>query len=146
MGRAIKWMPQNEIVYPCADISFSWASQKDAEFIVTMHFSRMVDGSAKDLEVNFDRPMAIQWEDESYSLTDFPEGIPKAEKGNFEFSHPTIIVEGSAWAAKYAANKYSAGDPQANHVVHYLLISLNDILHVLSESEPKAKWTDPFDE
>jgi len=44
MGQAIKWMPQKEIAYPCADISFSWASEMDAEFIVTMHFSRMVDG------------------------------------------------------------------------------------------------------
>jgi hypothetical protein len=140
MGRAIKWLPQKEIAYPCADISYFWASKKDAEFIVTMHFSRMVDGLENDLEINFGSPMAINWEDESYSLTDFPDGIPKTEKGKFKFLHPTIIVEGSDWAKKYADNKYSDGDPEADDVVHYLLISLNDILHVLSEIEPVTKW------
>lgn len=140
MGRAKKWMPQGEIAYPCADISFAWASQVNAELVVTMHFSRMVDGLQKDREINFGSPMSIQWEDESYSLTEFPTGIPECEKGDLRFSHPTIIVEDSNWARKYADNKYVTGDPEANDVVHYLLISLNDILHVLAETEPTTRW------
>ena len=95
------------------------------------------------MEINFGRPIAIQWEDETYCLTDFPDDIPECEKGSFKFSHPTIIVEGSDWAAKYADNKYSVDDPEADDVVHYLLISLNDILQVLSEFKPVSKWIVP---
>lgn len=103
----------------------------------------MVEGSKKDLEINFGSPMAVQWEDESYCLTDFPDGIPKTSKGKFKFLHPTIIVDGSDWSAKYAANKYPANDPEADDIVHYLLISLNDILHALTEFEPVTKWVNP---
>lgn len=145
MMRAIKWMPERELTYPCADISYYWESRKDAEFIVILHFSRMVDGLKKDLEINFGSPMAVSWEDESYGLIEVPNGIPTTENG-FNYSHPTLIVEGSEWAKKYADNKYSTGDPEADDVVHYLLVSLNDILHVLSEIKPLTKWVTPTDD
>lgn len=144
MVRAIKWMPKRELTHPCADISYFWESRKDAEFKVIMHFSRIVNGLKNDLEINFGIPMAVSWEDESYGLIEVPGGIPTTENGS-KLSHPTLIIEESEWARKYADRKYSSSDPEARDVVHYLLVSLNDILHVLSEIKPVTKWVTPMD-
>jgi len=145
MVRAVKWMPERELTYPCADISYFWEARKDAEFKVIMHFSRIADGLKNDLEINFGIPMAVCWEDESYGLIEIPDGIPTTENSS-KWSHPTLIIEESELARKYADRKYSSGGPEAGDVVHYLLISLNDVLHLLSETKPVTKWVTPIDD
>jgi hypothetical protein len=141
MQRAIKWMPTSEIDAPCADISFFWASEKGTRLVVVMHFSRVVGGFSKDLKLIFDRPLAVMWEEESFGLIETPKVLPKCSGAGFrECSHPTLIVEHSSWAEKYAANKYGEGDPEAQNVKHYFLVSLNDLVHVLAESTPEAAW------
>lgn len=143
MQRAIKWMPASEIDAPCADISFFWASEKGARLVVMMHFSRVVGGFSKDLKLIFGRTLAMNWEEESYGLIEAPKVLPECSGAGFRgFSHPTLIVEHSSWAEKYAANKYSDGDPEAQNVKHYFLISLNDLVHVLAESTPEAAWVE----
>jgi hypothetical protein len=141
MQRAIKWMPKPEIDAPCADISFSWASEKGARLAVMMHFSRIVGGFSKDLELVFGRPLAVAWEEESFGLIESPEILPKCSGADFrQYSHPTLIVEHSNWAEKYAAHKFAEGAPEAENVKHYFLVSLNDLVHVLAESTPEAAW------
>ena len=44
MEIANKFQIDEAIEYPSADISFQWASNKDAELKIHMHFSRVVDG------------------------------------------------------------------------------------------------------
>ena len=68
MEQARKWLPQPEIDFPCADVSYRWASEKGAALIAVMHFSRVVDGFSRDLEITFRNPLAIQWEEESFGL------------------------------------------------------------------------------
>src|SRR5262249_51044185 len=142
--QAAKWMPDGDIKYPCADISFRWTSKKDANFDVTMHFSTLVAGHERDLRIQFGRPVAVKWEDESFSFTEVPDTLPIAvSREGFRFGFPTLIVKNSNWAAVYADNMYSENDPLAKGLTHYLLVSLNDTLHVLSESKPEAKWIAP---
>ena len=141
MERAIKWMPKPEIDFACADISFSWVSEKDARLVVLMHFSRIVGGFSKDLEIVFDSPFAVKWESESFGLIDSPGVLPRCSGAKFHiYTHPTLVVKHSKWAAQYAANRYAKSDPAQNKVVHYFMLSLNDLLHVLAESEPEASW------
>jgi hypothetical protein len=146
MERAIKWMPKREIDSPCADISFTWVSAAHARLVVTMHFSRVVNGPPEDLQLSFTRPLAVAWEEETFGLIDSPEDLPKCTGAHLSrFTHPTLIVEGSRWAERYAANMFAEGDPGAKRVTHYFMVSLNDLLHVLAESEPEAAWVPSID-
>jgi hypothetical protein len=141
MERAKKWMPKAEIDVPCADISFTWASGKDAALVVVMHFSRVIDGLDRDLEIVFRNPLAVRWEDESFGLIECPEDLPKCSPGKFRtWAYPTLIVENSKWAQEYSARKYAENDPNSQRVAHYFLVSMNDLLHILAESEPTTQW------
>ncbi len=146
MEQAKKWMPKPEIDSACADISFAWASQKDAALVVVMHFSRVVDGIAKDLEIVFERPFAIRWEEESFGFIESPEALPKCAATKFRiWTHPTLIVEDSRWAEQYSARRYAEDDPGSQNVVHYFLVSMNDLVHVLAETQPRARWLSKVD-
>src|SRR5262245_58339133 len=118
-GHARKWLPQPEIDSPCADISYEWRAQEHAALVVKMHFSRIVDGLDKDLEVTFDHPLAVSWEDESFGLLETPSAWPMCSSARFgSYTHPTLVIEGSPWAARYAARRYAAGDPGAAAATH----------------------------
>lgn len=141
MERAIKWMPKPEIDFACADISFTWTSGIGARLVVLLHFSRVDGGSSQDLQLAFTRPLAVKWEDEAFGLIESPDLLPQCSGARFDrFTHPTLIVERSSWAEMYAADMFAAGDPRAERVVHYFMVSLNDLLHVLAESPPEAAW------
>ena len=146
MQRATKWNTQPDIASGCADISYRWESEQRAQLIVLMHFSRVVDGSRMDLELAFPSPLAVMWETESFGLIDSPVELPKLSGPRFGgWTFPTILVENSAWAERYAARKYSANDINALHIKHYFLVSLNDLLHVLAEGTPRSKWVEAVD-
>jgi hypothetical protein len=136
--RASKWMPQPEIDCGCADISFKWRSRKDAALVIVMHFSRMVGGLERNLELTFTNPLAVRWEEEHCGLIEGPANLPKCSNG--QFVHPTLIIENSAWRKAYVDRLYSAGDPQSKDVRHYFFLSLNDLLHVLADGEPVVRW------
>ena len=146
MEQAKKWMPKPEIDSPCADISFARASQNDATLVVVMHFSRVVDGIATDLEIVFENSLAVSWEEESFGLIESPKDLPKCAATNFRiWTHPTLIVEHSKWAEQYRARRYAENDPASQTVVHYFLVSMNDLIHVLADSEPRARWLSKVD-
>jgi hypothetical protein len=106
----------------------------------------MANGPSQDLQLAFGRPLAVKWEDESFGLIESPDDLPKCSGATSDrFTHPTLIVERSAWAERYAANKFAEGDPRAEQVVHYFLVSLNDLLHILAESPPDATWVPSTD-
>ena len=140
-GQARKWHAQPEIDFGCADISYGWESQARAQLVVVMHFSRVVDGFARDLRILFPSVLAVSWEDESFGLIG-EEWRPLPTCGAERFrtwTFPTLKIGESAWAARYGARKYANGDAAAR-IIHYYLVSLNDLLHILSESEPTSEW------
>jgi hypothetical protein len=70
--KTIKWEVFEGLDMPCADISYQWISERNAKMIVLMHFSRVVGGLDKDIELTFSQPIALQWEDETYGLIELP--------------------------------------------------------------------------
>jgi hypothetical protein len=142
---ATKWLPQPEIDFACADISFKWPNGNNAALTVVMHFSLVRNGFDKDLELTFLRPIAIAWEDEFFGLIESPDVLPKCtcEKAK-GYTHPTLVIEGSRWRRSYADRKYRANDPQSKAMTHYFLVSMNDLLHVLVEAPPESKWITPI--
>ena len=142
---AQKWFPQPEIDCPCADISFRWESVKGGTLKVLMHFSRTVDGLSNDLEIDFGTPLAVAWEEESFGLFfETSEVLPKCGRVSFErWTHPALILSDSRWRDSYADRKYVADDRRSAHITHYFLVSMNDLLHVLAETDPKSQWVTP---
>lgn len=137
MLRAKKWFPH--IDRPCAEISFGWRSKQSATFTALLHFSRVAGGLQQDLEISFSRPLAVSWEDESWGLIETPQDLPVCAHIEFtRWTHPLLLIEGSGWRELYANRRYTANDQ--DKLKHYFLVSMNDLLHVLSESEPVFKW------
>jgi hypothetical protein len=85
----------------------------------------------------------MKWEDESFGIIEAPSQLPKCSDESGDWTHPTLVIEDSSWAMKYAARKYAADDPQSKNMVHYFLVSLNDLVHVLAEATPDVKWVAP---
>ena len=106
-----------------------------------MHFSRVVGGHAYDLYLSFDSPWAVEWEEESFGLLEMPSDLPLCTDKKFaSWAFPTLLIEESGWAEKYAARRFVEGDPSAKKLQHYAMISLNDSLHVLSLKTTYARW------
>lgn len=127
-------------------MSYRWASEKGTSLVILMHFSRIVDGWDKDLELVFSNPLALMWERESFGLIDTPSDCPKLDRPQFSgWTFPTLKIEDSAWAERYTANMFAADDPKIGSVKHYYFVSLNDLLHVLGQDAPQSKWVAPHD-
>ena len=105
-----------------------------------MHFSRVVGGCDKDVELTFSDPIALQWEDESYDVIELPGNLPKcAQDGFTTWTYPTLIIPDSEWANQYASRTHTEEEFKNHKVTHFAFISMNDILNVLSEKKPSAK-------
>ena len=123
---------------PCGDISYSWDSQREnGLLLITLHFANVVEGFSSNVQLSFMAPISIQWEEESFGLIELPEILPKLTNPKFfNWTYPMFTIVGSSWADKYAGQKYAGEEFKSHRVTHYCFISLNDILHVLSESVP----------
>lgn len=142
----IKWEIFKDLDVPCADISYKWVSERNARLIVIMHFSRVIGGCAKDLELTFENPIALKWEDESFGLIDLPEVLPKCSSEKFVgWTYPTLIVSNSEWADLYAARTHTEEEYKSHKVTHFVFISMNDLLHVLSDEKPSARLIEAED-
>lgn len=140
--KAVKCQIIPEIDNPCPDISYQWTAEKGAKLVVVMYFSRFLGGHEHDVELTFSNPMALQWEDESFGLISLPDELPRCTKDNY-WMYPILIIENSKWADTYASRLYAAEDPKAKNVTHYALISMNDLVHVLSENAPSVRLVEP---
>ncbi|WP_321311496.1 hypothetical protein [Halarcobacter sp.] len=142
----MKWKIFKELNVPCADISYQWISEENSRLIIIMHFSRVVEGFEKDLELIFFNPIALQWEDECYPIFDLPEKLPKCTKKGFEdWTYPTLIIPNSQWADRYDKS-FAINERHDNQQLkHFVLISMNDILSILSCEMPNVKLIDSQD-
>ncbi len=72
---AIKWGPAEGLLWPCADISFGY---QDSDAVsLTMHFSRVRDGSPRDLSLKFTGAIGLRWESESSGSYPLPPSPPR---------------------------------------------------------------------
>jgi len=107
-----------------------------------MHFSRVIDGCEKDLEIKFLNPIALQWENESFEIIKLPANLPCCSNEGFtNWTYPTLIIPNSEWANLYAAQSHTEEEYKTHEVKHFAFIAMNDLLHVLSEEMPTARFT-----
>ena len=122
MSEASKWEIVDGLEVPCADISFNWPSGP---------------GIDADVRLIFANAMHMAWEDESLGLLDLPDKLPYCLDSEFsDWVFPTLIIKNSPLATKYADKAFAADDPSHAQVRHFVLISMNDLVHVISADMP----------
>lgn len=142
MYEASKWEIVDGLEVPCADISFNWPSGPNAQLEVLMHFSRVEGGINSDVRLIFANAMHMAWEDESLGLLDLPDKLPYCLDNEFsDWVFPTLIIKDSPLAAKYANKAFDTDDPRHAQVRHFLLVSMNDLIHVVSADLPVIELT-----
>ena len=85
----------------------------------------------------------MQWEDESYDVIDLPYGLPKCSREGFtRWTYPTLIIPNSEWSNSYAATNHTEEEFREHTVKHFVFISMNDLVHVLSKEKPRFSLVD----
>jgi len=131
MEKSIKFEISEEFNQGCASISFNWISEQDSKFSILMYFSNLIGGTKYNLELTFDSIVSMKYEEEMPGLIYIPK-IPHCTKKYFtKYRYPIITIENSKWVKKY--EKYR------DNLTHYVFISMDDIVHVLTEERPKIK-------
>ena len=137
MQKSVIWEPVPGLDLPCADIAFAYGPPD--VLTVTMRFSNVVAGRGKDLQLCFSGAIALRWESESFGLIPIPGPLPKCRDEKWsEWSFPLLRVERSSWLAEHDARHPVAAEAR----VHFALISMNDLLHVLAFSDVDAQWVE----
>lgn len=129
------WQPAQDVVGPCAELSFSYSEREDAR--VTMHFSLQPGLPNRDLSLRFHGMVAMLWELEGPGVSALPRNLPKCTASQWRnWTFPLVSVEGSDWLAQYQAIYPHGSVPLA----HYLLISMNDVLQLIARRDVFAEW------
>ncbi|MFK7965244.1 MAG: hypothetical protein AB8C46_14880 [Burkholderiaceae bacterium] len=140
MSQAQIWEPVRGLAVPCADISLNWTSGTNAQLVVQMHFSRVRGGYDSDLELSFKDAMYFAWEDESLNVMPIPKDLPLCKDPAFsDWVYPTLVLSDSPMASGYADKAFEKDDPQHANVGHFLLVSMNDVLQVISVGVPDVE-------
>lgn len=146
MIEANKWKIVEGLETPCADISFEWRSEQDAQLVITMHFSRVVDGFESDVRLTFSNPLHFAWEDESLGLIAMPEHLPYCSGAGFsDWVYPGLTVDGSEVAERYGTKVFEEDDPRRADVKHLALVSMNDLVHVVFFEAPLVEVLESLD-
>ena len=131
MEQAIKYKISEEFNQGCAAISFNYSSENDDELSILMYFADMIGGTKYNLEIKFNSIVAIQYEKEMPGLLSIPDAPHCSKKYFTEFIHPILMIKDSEWVRKY--------ENYVSSLTHYVFISMNDIVHVLTEEKPEMK-------
>ena len=135
--RCVRWEPVPGIQSACADISFQLDSRD--QLTATMHFSHMHGQPKRDLSLRFAGVVALRWVQESFDVIHLPKPWPQVGSGaQPTWTFPLLQIQHSTWLAEHQ----SANSPAAEGRIHFALISLNDLVHILAFPDVECKWGD----
>jgi len=133
---ASAWHPVSGIEGPCADISF--ARRQGEDLVITMHFSLVIGLPNRDLRLLFRGALAMHWEDEFPGLFPLPTILARCSDPRWKkWAEPLHKVEGSTLLAEHRGMRPTAAPPR---IAHFLLISMNDLVHVVAQEDVAAEW------
>ena len=134
--KASIWQPVSGVVGPSADIELA-LSLKDA-LVVTMHFSLVKGLPDEDLRLQFTDALAVHWEIEGPGFNSVPQDMVKCSDPQWAmWVFPLQRVEDSELLEHFRTFYEIGSSPK---LAHFLLISMNDIVHVIARSDVKADW------
>ncbi len=135
---AVKWEPVLGINAPCADLFFSYECPDTV--LVTMRFSNVNGGIARDLQLKFKGAISLRWETESIGLNPLPLELPRCSSEMWsKWAHPLIQIVDSSWLA----DNESMDPVSCERRAHFALICMNDLLQVIALAEVETGWIDP---
>ena len=126
-----KWQPVEGIATTAAR---AVVAEDHEGLVVTMIFSEVVDGSDSDLRIRFGRVPGYTIYEEFVHPWDGPQTeSPMVSDGRFVY--PLLVIHDSEWLR-------SLSDRLINYpgCVHYRLLTLDEIVDVLSNKQPEATW------
>ena len=127
-----KWEPVEGIVTPVAS---ALVDEDRDGLIVTLLFSKIVDGCSADLQVKFGRVLAYSVYDEilyPWETTDTP---PRLEGKWERFIFPLLHIKDSRWISSLPNCLFVY--PEA---IHYRFLTLDEIVDVLCRKPPEVSW------
>jgi hypothetical protein len=130
-----RWSPIAGIESPAADIQFAY--HPPYKLTASMRFSNVAGGSPHDLLLHFSDVTAIQYETEALALIPFPKDPPRLTGQWIGWRYPLLEVPDSHWLAEYLEVR-----PDED-LHHFVLVSLNDLLHILATPKVEATWVEP---
>jgi hypothetical protein len=126
-----KWEPVEGIATPAARAEVV----EDREgLVVTMIFSEVIDGSDSDLRIRFGRVAGYTVYEEFVHPWDSPQ-TESPMIGDGRFVHPLLLIHDSEWMRSLSDRLL--GFPNC---VHHRLLTLDQIVDVLSNIQPEVAW------
>ena len=134
-----RWRPVDGLDVPCADLLFHYTPPDLLG--VRMRFSNVRGGQPLDLGLQFRGAISMRWESESIGLVPLPEPLPKCSNANWaDWTFPLLRIEHSPWLVELEARR----PIEAERRVHFALVTMNDLLHVLAR-DADANWVEAPD-
>jgi hypothetical protein len=132
------WEPVTGVDMPCADLLYRYDPPEHIE--VRLRFSNVVNGLENDLLLKFSGAISAQWESESFGLIPIPVPLPKCRSPQWDtWTFPLLRIENSSWWAVHDARHPIAAEGRS----HFVLVTMNDLLHVLAKPAVNATWVSP---
>ena len=131
----LEWDFGAQVHAPCADISFARLPQGKLRLL--LYFSLVRDGIPNDLEITFNRAVAMTWHEEALHSVSvgWPKSLPRLVDGKWKgWTHPFLQVHESDWLRRL---DYM---PLVKGLGHFALVAMNDIVEVLADPTPSFRW------
>ena len=122
--RATAWCPVPDITDGFGSISFRYDSTADSQSrsaVIVLH-------GARSLHLRFTGLIALHFEDDCPGNFPLPTDRPRIDS---RFMFPLLKIENSRWLAQW---------PMWPQLVHYALLSLDDLIHLIAEPMVQAHW------
>lgn len=128
-----KWEPVEGIATPAARALI----EEDHEgLVVTLVFSEIVDGDGSDLRIKFGRVAGYTVYEEFVHPWDNPQTeFPMIGDESGRFVYPLLLIHDSQWMRSLSGRLVDFPN-----CVHYRLLTLDEIVDVLSNKEPEVTW------
>lgn len=128
-----KWEPVEGIVTAAAR---AVVNEDHEGLVVTMIFSEICDGPDKDLQIRFGRVAGYTVYEEFVHPWDTPQTeSPMIGEGSRRYVFPLLLIHDSEWVR--SLSERLLGFPDS---VHYRLLTLDQIVDVVSNKQPEATW------
>ncbi len=129
-----KWEPVEGVIAPAARAVI----KADQGLVVTLMFSEIVDGLNSDLRVEIGRVPAYTVHGEFVHPLNICEAVSAPTLvGKWEdYAYPLLMVKNSQWLASFADSQLISYP----NSVHYRFVTLDQIVDVLSNSQPEVSW------
>jgi hypothetical protein len=124
-SQAERWRPVPDVAEGFGSIALQKGSADAAK-----HLRAVMHGTRR-LSLVFSNVVAMRYEDDCPGFDPLPRPLPMLREG---VTFPLLTVSNSEWRAQWIMHR---------DLVHYVLISADDLVQVVAGPNVEAQWLDP---